>query len=973
MKFKTTFSYFVGISTAFAVSPIFMSSEAWAMFMIDGTKEVSPGIYENPNDGMCVIGIDGSGNMLVDTSITNARDCVAYTTGLTGMTTQATCAPAAGGVGSDGYRHTWASSNTCIDAVDPSTAISLVDLDRTLAMCTSKGGTTLSPSSTAQGGTCVAYGWQYRNRKADGTVPAVANAPATTKGVISADNLGFCYATMRITLTGSNSTSTTCPSYNSDSTNPAWTLASNGQSYPSQEMYDEGLGWTWSNPNCNYAYGVKGYIHSGVSTAVSGVVRAAGSYQDLTQFTTQGDCIANGFSWDNWLPMSATTLITGITTNLGAANTEIRKFDALTLPKDGGGNFISGTGSVCNKCHTDQSRSYAERTKTGFINVGHKKTGDLAPWNDIGDEWGLKGMHCTVCHGTAKPAQEDIIQVNETTGLPENATGHNKTKYGATVTQICFYCHGTPATDPSNNPAAEIPVSGGEFSLTSKSVAPIANQFLNSPHANYTGDSSKLALLTKANYDSDFVGKICRTGNGTIGNGSIITTIYQDGEARIIPLTNSAINTDCTNAGDGSATSGAAGNWVNEGSSVANSQGNCMTCHDVHWSLDDSSPESEPIRRECTTCHSDPDSVASINFIDLDTSTRHPAGAGTPLENMNTSANEACEICHMPRKTADGSMIHIWRIYTEDADYRTINGDGIAQTDGSGKVWLDLATSCGQCHGAGGSAHKYSQSQILPFAQGLHTDGAKYPTDCTDCHTRTVAHPSGAKTPNDCMKCHGTTRPGVKPNVTKACLSCHGKGGVANHKFTAVQLAATAAAIHAGGEPPSCIECHATTQPQNLVNHPITTCETCHTKAGVAPTVASACNPCHGGSKGPGAVQSGVPFLNATILANAAPKIHKNVAPKAAMRLVAPDSNKTQAGIQLKITNAVKVTDISTDANGNLSTIRVNWGDGSSARLAPGGTKTHKFTTTGSKTITLTAIDSKGLKATKRRNVTVIK
>ena len=177
----------------------------------------APGGYMNPNDGMCIVGVAADGTMLVDWSITNARDCVAYTTGLTGMTpidvtaqnvcgaavpptgacnTQPLCTrpngsvawnaaaskcfdvsscvsagasnascTAAGaplrcctglgtgtcGVSNDGYKHTFATTNTCVNAADPTTAISLVDLDRTAAMCFSKGGTTLSRPRQVRG------------------------------------------------------------------------------------------------------------------------------------------------------------------------------------------------------------------------------------------------------------------------------------------------------------------------------------------------------------------------------------------------------------------------------------------------------------------------------------------------------------------------------------------------------------------------------------------------------------------------------------------------------------------------------------------------------------------------------------------------------------------------------------------------------------------------------------------------------
>ena len=69
-----------------------------ALYPPNGAKPTgdSADPYMNPDDGMCVVGVAADGTMRVDWSITNARDCVAYTTGLGTMTgvditTSSTC------------------------------------------------------------------------------------------------------------------------------------------------------------------------------------------------------------------------------------------------------------------------------------------------------------------------------------------------------------------------------------------------------------------------------------------------------------------------------------------------------------------------------------------------------------------------------------------------------------------------------------------------------------------------------------------------------------------------------------------------------------------------------------------------------------------------------------------------------------------------------------------------------------------
>ncbi len=88
-------------------------------------------------------------------------------------------------------------------------------------------------------------------------------------------------------------------------------------------------------------------------------------------------------------------------------------------------------------------------------------------------------------------------------------------------------------------------------------LAPIVNQFLNSPHAQYTGSSTKVDIGNKTNYGSvGFEGYVCRSTNG-VGQGSILTTVYRNGKAEKIPNLDSTTNAACTNPGDGSSTSGA--------------------------------------------------------------------------------------------------------------------------------------------------------------------------------------------------------------------------------------------------------------------------------------------------------------------------------------------------------------------------------------------------------------------------------
>ncbi|MBI3785164.1 MAG: hypothetical protein HY270_17370, partial [Deltaproteobacteria bacterium] len=1001
----------VTAGTILSILLLLHAGPARAMYLTDGTVSTSPGVYDNPSDGFCVSGLKTDGTMTV-VPATNFRDCVAYTTGLTGLTAtdvtsrstcptsgvapytkacnvSTNCTKADGSLTwvaalqkcfdtsactvqgatdgdsaahacvapNDGARHAY-SASLCINA-STRAGISRLDLDNTAANCQEKGGVLADGLFGHPYGACSAYGWIYGGVKSDGTLPDLSGG----HGVTSAANLGFCYTSMRMTsVTGvcvggtaagtacnSNTpctgggqcsaynlenTGAGCPSWHNSNTKAAseWTAGTDGVKYQSQASYDAGLGWSFSSPNCLYAYGVKGYLNAdlrGADGAIPSVAlcaggtgsATAGTCVDLSAIASQGACLAIGATWDNWLPVGTgvapyatnqtVTTSLGCTggTNAGlactvatqvadcpgtgggvcaASDSTVKKLDATTLIAAGGGKFFSGTGSVCTKCHTDESRAYMERYKPGYVETGHKLAGDTAPFTHVGDAWGLKGVQCEICHATGRPTAQDVGTIIYPTkvctggtnngtacttsavctgggvctgGVPRGASGHNQTEYGSHVTGVCFTCHGTAAVPESTSPASVIPVSSGDFALTSKNLAPIANEFLNSPHAKYAGTSNKLDIITKTNYSSSFDGMICRTGSevtdaatatngvdvtslatcgaasnltcnsatncpatpggnrvwnavtskcydmgictgaagktwdsgtnrcvetqttcqaqsdsgysfiwsttGTAGvpslittsgagcykpfaGGSIVTTYFDGTEAKRIPNLDTATNAFCTNP-----TTGAAAFWTADGEAAgstsgvafpATDQGNCMTCHDVHWSLSSTNPEAEPLRRECTTCHSHPTGEASVtNAPQINLATiNHLGGTGTPLANVATNPSSACEKCHMPDSSETGSVMHLWRIST-DPSYVTM-GTTQANTAADGSytnaAWVDLDHACGQCHGGGtveDAQHMHhapalyrTRAKLALVAAGMHdASGVSYPTTFT--------------------------------------------------------------------------------------------------------------------------------------------------------------------------------------------------------------------------------------------------
>jgi hypothetical protein len=747
--------------------PLSLAGTAGAMYLSDATKVVSAGTYTNPNDGMCVIGVAADGTMLIDTSIKNNRDCSAYTRNANGaldLTTMTTATSGAActtptsafnlAVGGKNYKYAY-SATMCLSSSGSNThGLSRAGLDSSYA-CAAVPATGILGLGGVAAPSCTAFGWTYMNKDASGNLPTGTAVPGytnliTTKARSNSDNLGFCYASMRMndathTVYSAN-TSTGCPSYHNTASLAGATewpaCASSATGCQTQASYDAGLGWGFTSPNCTYSYGQKGILNSNLTSVGTGTyaqvtlcsgstgTAVTGTCVDLTGITTQGDCAAIGASWDNWLSQlpgqAARTVITdSINTNLPTP-TQIVKLDATTSVASGGGNFITGTGQICTKCHTDQSRSTAWNTKPGHFETGHRRAGDTGgPWSSsftaATSAWGLQGVQCTVCHAGGKPAGDDLLQVSATTGVAKATGGHNQTVYAKQSVALCFGCHGTVAS------ATTVPVSSGTFANTAKGLAPIANQFLASPHAKYVGTNSLVSIQTQTSYTSNFAGFNC-ISSATATIGTVGKIFYWDGSAvQQVPFLDSLTNSACTT------TQSSRGYVGMEGSGATNYGGNCMTCHDVHWSLDSTNPVAKPMRRDCTTCHVDPGTqaasassapqvvVANIN---------HPTGTGTPFD--ATKYPSACETCHMAAQAAVNGTIsaaaHIFRISTDPA-YTTM-GTTQVNTDATGSAWVDVDLACGQCHGGSGGttathngAPYFTKTALASGAANMHIGG----------------------------------------------------------------------------------------------------------------------------------------------------------------------------------------------------------------------------------------------------------
>ncbi len=329
----------------------------------------------------------------------------------------------------------------------------------------------------------------------------------------------------------------------------------------------------------------------------------------------------------------------------------------------------------------------------------------LSSW----DQWGIQ---CSRCH-TAKDGSHDT--------WPTAATK------GGDIVALCMNCHrqesdakprsqsGTVITDLAN-PTVTNTVDINITPYTNKQQQPDGfahhpdgNEFLNSPHARFTGTFKDIGCPPYA----------------------------IDGYTSITPGAPGA-PTDCSPGAmnlDGSTSSLYASKFgqaakVDLGASDS-SAGSCVTCHDVHQPLNNNiAGMSKSVKVACTDCHSKSGGSSVTPQINVGL-VRHHSGVGTPLENASTDPSSACMICHQPP-----GVKHLWRInadanYTMYGDYTHVDppsGNVVPShmaNDSSGysAMWVDLDNACGQCHGGGVSGTEVTTtgSIVAGTAPGNYT------------------------------------------------------------------------------------------------------------------------------------------------------------------------------------------------------------------------------------------------------------
>jgi predicted CXXCH cytochrome family protein len=384
-------------------------------------------------------------------------------------------------------------------------------------------------------------------------------------------------------------------------------------------------------------------------------------------------------------------------------------------------------------------------------------------------KWDRDGVQCPRCHNATAPRV--VAKQIETSAYPSThptAGGMGSLADGVGRTNLCFGCHQNIAK--TNKGIGPDPDTSHPENLQTKNTAPggyvpdfegdgvMGNQFLNSPHARFTGEIVQNSL---GNYDLKdpttcvtVSGVTTCTGGNNNGNVSKYKSKFQGSTCWQSPTStspamtwydNSEIDPDKkikeikTQAKCEELYS--VGSWRPELiNGVAATQGQCVTCHSVHTSLFVGEQKEGAFRKVCTDCHTNKSLArGSIN---------HPDSSGTPLDVPPAEAWEACVTCHMPDPTSSGTRMHLWRINTK-ATYRTFPtakefGIGVPATrkiantekedynpkdSYANAVWVDLDYACGQCHGGSfgrtatrnGAPYK-TKVELSRFAKNMHNN-----------------------------------------------------------------------------------------------------------------------------------------------------------------------------------------------------------------------------------------------------------
>jgi len=923
---------------------LLLPGKAAAGYFGDGAvPNPTTGNWNAPNDMVCVVGVHPDGTLDIADGITNSRECIYLTRGtmnggtpfdLTTMTTSDQCTKT-GFSGNDGAKHSFATS-ICVDGAG--NGIPLTDLDRTMSMCVAKGGTWKQTSATppypgAPGtyptpgfaGACVAFGRQFRGQDASGTPLSFG-----TKGTSAAD-AGYCYAPLNMTT--AYPTAAACPAGDANS-HPS-------PGFDSTSAYD----WSFSGGKCTYAKGIKGYLASAL-TKTNGTTYAANSFLDLSTFTTMGQCLANGGSWNNWVGQPASTRAVATTPN--ASTIPVWDYTRQAPDADNG----------CLHCHSKitQYNGPAERQKDSYLKTGHKNMlrkvtpgkswagpnieGDLEHYTDAA----TGPLDFTNAKAFVNGVWQDLLYVFGDWMSPApagldvivNIGGYGK--YNGTGNYSCAGCHNTGWSNPS----------AGFCSLSSKTTSATCTSAGGTWYPLIGVQGIGTPGFTPAEPADSFPG-ITFSGAGMWNRDGIQCARCHNAAVGKVTDTQIAASafpsTHVTNGGMGALAAGVGRTnlcFGCHGQSVAKTNNGLGADNDLDH------PENLQVRNMATAPNYAPEfGIHPIGSMFLNSPHARYTGkmVVNPLGKYDLEDTTRNDNGNASKYSSKFQGYTCWQSATSTSPAKTmlVNGEIKeikTKTDcenlyGAGAWRSDLQGTCVTCHDVHNS---------LFIAEQRESALRKV---CTDCHTNKpltkVNHLTGLGTPLDVMEPY------------EACINCHmpkaTPSGLPMHLWRInpdVDYSTFPSAEEFGIGAPATNK-NANASPDGAYANAVWV------------DVDYACGQCHGGSRGPSATRNGAPYFPKDGLAVVAQTMHMNSGPTATV-------TTDVSGYTVTLTDSS-----SDDRTLPANAITVQWGDKKNSTGNAGDVFEHTYTKAKKFQIVYTVTDKEGVKSSKKINVVIQK
>ncbi len=395
-------------------------------------------------------------------------------------------------------------------------------------------------------------------------------------------------------------------------------------------------------------------VTSGACTAPAAWVSVPGFCSNNTSYTTQTDCVNNGFTWqDGWCTRSDLTSSSACT---GASGTwQVNGTQASCQVASGTWAFTScSVPSIC--------------SKPGYY--------DYASCGGAGGTWTSANSEYTCLElGTCSNSlyhDEASCEAALGTWTRATYTGNNPTR-GQIITRLCMDCHrqetgGVPYANASatagdyatSNPGTYVKVGPAHNSFGAVSH-PHGNQFLNSAHGMFSGTFNQIPTAKfGTGYSSyfQFDGEAAGTGNGCTGCHNVHKSVVEEvGEPGGIK--------ECTECH--------AGPYAKDLTKILHPWGPGTPMQDAATNPSEA----------CETCHM----PGAMHLWRINTS---PLYATYPVGAITATTSGQC--------TAIGG--------TWSSSGCTVNANASPAAFGTSQefdsaVWNDVDLACGQCHGGG--------------------------------------------------------------------------------------------------------------------------------------------------------------------------------------------------------------------------------------------------------------------------------